>query len=53
VCVFDRTYGGTVCVDKWTYGDIVCVVKWIYGFNVVLVNGHMEILCVLLMEIWR
>jgi len=25
----------------------VCVVKWTYGINVVLVNGYMEILCVL------
>jgi len=24
----------------------MCVVKWTYGGNVVLVNGHMEILCV-------
>jgi len=25
----------------------MCVVKWTYGGNVVLVNGHMEVLCVL------
>ena len=37
-----------MCVGKWTYGVIVCVVKWTYGGNVVMVNGHMEVQCVLL-----
>ena len=42
----------------------MCVVEWTYGGNVVLVNGYMEVLCVLvnghmdvmwcwLMDIWR
>ena len=32
-------------MDIWSY--CVCDVKWTYGSNVVLVNGHMEVLCVL------
>ena len=26
----------------------MCVVEWTYGCNVVLVNGYMEVLCVLM-----
>jgi len=46
-------YGGTVCVVEWTYGGTVCVGEWTYGGNVVLVNGYMEVMCVLKMDVWR
>ena len=48
MCVGEWTYGGTVCVGDWIYGAIVCFGEWKYGSNVVLVNGYMEVLCVLL-----
>ena len=47
MCVGEWTYGGTVCVGDWIYGAIVCVGEWKYLCNVVLVNGYMEVLCVL------
>ena len=29
------------------YMSVLCVGEWTYGGNVVLVNGYMEVLCVL------
>ena len=46
--VGEWTYGGTVCFGEWTFVGTVCVGEWTNGGNVVLVNGYMEVLCVLL-----
>ena len=53
MCVGELTYGGTVCVGEWTFGLTVCVGEWRYGGNMWLVNGYIELLCVLGMDIWR
>ena len=44
VCAAAWTYEGTVCVGEWIYGGIVCEGEWTYRGNVVLVNGHMELM---------
>ena len=46
--VGEWTYGCTVCIGEWTSGGTVCVGDWTYVGNVLLVNGYMEVLCVLL-----
>jgi len=48
VFVGEWTYGCTVCIGEWTSGGTVCVGDWTYVGNVLLVNGYMEVLCVLL-----
>jgi len=37
-----------VCVGEWTYGGNVVLVNGHKEVLCVLVNGHMEVLCVLL-----